>query len=73
MEFWGLIIPFITLWLYAGMFLANGSILYGILFARYMTDASRTHLARVWPSGHGSGLGPHACGCRRLQVILAGI
>ncbi|HCD22142.1 MAG TPA: hypothetical protein DEQ79_11180 [Alphaproteobacteria bacterium] len=57
MEFWGLIIPFITLCLYAGMFLANGSILYGILFARYMTDASRTHLARVLAIGAWIGFG----------------
>jgi len=43
MEFWSLIIPVVSLCLYAGMFLANGSILYGILFAHYINDGSRAH------------------------------
>ena len=70
MEFWGLIIPVITLGLYAGMFLANGSILYGIMFARHMTDGSQTHLARVLAIGAWIGI---AATCLRVPAAAGNL
>ena len=70
MEFWGLIIPVITLGLYAGMFLANGSILYGIIFARHMTDGSQTHLARVLAIGACIGI---AATCLRVPAAAGNL
>ena len=70
MEFWSLIIPVVSLCLYAGMFLANGSILYGILFARYMNDSSRAHLARLLAIGAWIGI---AATCMRVLAAAGNL
>ena len=70
MEFWSLIIPVVSLCLYAGMFLANGSILYGILFARYMNDGSRAHLAWLLAIGAWIGI---AATCMRVPAAAGNL
>lgn len=70
MEFWSIIILVVSLCLYAGMFLANGSILYGILFTRYMNDGSRAHLARLLAIGAWIGI---AATCMRVPAAAGNL